>query len=49
MDDNSPDGTAGVVRQLAERDPAINLIERPGKLGLDSAVADGFGMATGDY
>ena len=49
VDDNSPDGTAGVVRQLAERDPAIKLLERPGKLGLGSAVVDGFGMATGDY
>lgn len=49
VDDNSPDGTAGVVRQLAERDSAIKLLERPEKLGLGSAVADGFGKAKGDY
>ena len=49
VDDNSPDGTAGAVRQLAERDSAIKLLERPGKLGLGSAVVDGFRMARGDY
>ncbi len=49
VDDSSPDGTAGVVRQLAEWDPAIKLLERPGKLGLGSAVVDGFRMAHGDY
>lgn len=49
VDDNSPDGTGEVVRQLAEDDPAIRLLERPGKLGLGSAVVDGFRMAQGDY
>ena len=49
VDDNSPDGTAGVVRQLAKQDPAIKLLERPGKMGLGSAVVDGFRMAQGDY
>ena len=49
VDDNSPDGTAEVVRKLALRDPAITILERPGKLGLGSAVVDGFRMAQGDY
>ena len=47
VDDNSPDGTAGVVRQLAKQDSAIKLLERPGKLGLGSAIVDGFHMANG--
>ena len=49
VDDNSPDGTCEVVRQLGEEDPRIRLIQRPGKLGLGSAVAAGFAQATGDY
>lgn len=49
VDDSSPDGTAELVRQLAEWDPRIRLIQRPQKLGLGSAVVDGFRMATGDY
>ena len=49
VDDNSPDGTGEVVRQLAQVDPAVRLLERPGKLGLGSAVVDGFQMANGDY
>ena len=49
VDDNSPDGTAGVVRGLAAEDSRIKLIERPRKLGLGSALIDGFRMAGGDY
>ena len=49
VDDNSPDGTGEVVRQLAQDDPTVRLLERPGKLGLGSAVVDGFRMAKGDY
>ena len=49
VDDNSPDGTQGVVRRLAEEDPRIKLLQRPGKLGLGSAVAAGFAVASGDY
>lgn len=49
VDDNSPDGTGEVVRQLAQDDPAVRLLHRPGKLGLGSAVVDGFQMAKGDY
>ena len=49
VDDNSPDGTAAVVRGLAAKNESIRLLARPGKLGLGSAVADGFGLAAGDY
>lgn len=44
VDDNSPDGTATEIRQLAEKYP-IELIERPGKLGLGTAYVAGFKLA----
>lgn len=37
MDGGSPDGTAGLVRQVVARGPAVELLSRPGKLGLASA------------
>ena len=49
VDDNSPDGTYDVVLRLGEEDPRVRLIRRPGKLGLGSAVSDGFAQASGDY
>ncbi len=44
VDDSSPDGTAGVVRSLAETYPNIEVIEREAKLGLGSAYRLGFGI-----
>ncbi|HJN88398.1 MAG: polyprenol monophosphomannose synthase [Dehalococcoidia bacterium] len=49
VDDNSPDGTAGAVRSLAGRYPAVRLLERPHKAGLARAIAAGFGMAKGEH
>ena len=37
VDDGSPDGTADLVRAVAARDPGVELLARPGKLGLASA------------
>jgi dolichol-phosphate mannosyltransferase len=46
IDDNSPDGTAGVVRSVSGQYPGrISLVERHGKLGLGSAYLSGFGAA----
>ncbi len=46
IDDNSPDGTAGIVREkMAERVGRVFLIERPGKLGLGTAYIEGFKWA----
>ena len=45
VDDNSPDGTAAVVKEMAADDPRIHLMERPGKLGLGTAYIAGFGWA----
>jgi dolichol-phosphate mannosyltransferase len=39
VDDNSPDGTGMWCREFAEREPWFTCIERPGKLGLGSALA----------
>jgi dolichol-phosphate mannosyltransferase len=49
IDDGSPDGTPGIVRELAAADPRIRLIERAGKQGLASAVFAGADAAEGSY
>lgn len=45
LDDNSPDGTAGIVKNLQPSFPNLHLIERPGKLGLGTAYIEGFKWA----
>jgi glycosyltransferase involved in cell wall biosynthesis len=45
VDDGSPDGTAELVRAVAERDPRVQLVRRPGKAGLASAYLLGFATA----
>jgi len=45
VDDNSPDGTGGLVRRHAEYGSRVHLLERPAKLGLGSAYKDGFQWA----
>lgn len=46
IDDNSPDGTAGIVKKLQhEFSDRLHLIERPGKLGLGTAYILGFKWA----
>lgn len=42
VDDNSGDGTSEIVRRLMEEYGNIRLIEREGKLGLGSALIEGF-------
>ncbi|MCM1067593.1 MAG: polyprenol monophosphomannose synthase [Muribaculaceae bacterium] len=43
IDDNSPDGTAAIVKEkMAEYPGRIDLIERSGKLGLGTAYITGF-------
>ena len=43
IDDNSPDGTAGVVKEkMTEYPGRVHLIERAGKLGLGTAYIAGF-------
>jgi dolichol-phosphate mannosyltransferase len=45
IDDNSPDGTSGIVEKLQARYPRLNLIKRKGKFGLASAYKEGFQYA----
>ncbi|HEY7659415.1 MAG TPA: apolipoprotein N-acyltransferase [Actinomycetota bacterium] len=45
VDDASPDGTAEVVRERANADAHVRLVERPRKSGLASAYAVGFDWA----
>ena len=49
VDDNSPDGTAEAIEKLATEDTRVRLLQRPGKLGLGSAVTAGFSSAQGAY
>jgi dolichol-phosphate mannosyltransferase len=44
VDDNSPDGTGAVAEALASRYP-VRVLHRSGKLGLGTAVVDGFNAA----
>ena len=50
IDDNSPDGTGRIAAELAEADPRVQVLHRPGKLGLGTATlaAMKFAMAR-DY
>jgi len=45
IDDNSPDSTAAIVREIQKTMPNLHLIERPGKLGLGTAYVMGFKWA----
>jgi dolichol-phosphate mannosyltransferase len=47
VDDNSPDGTGDVVERLARELP-VRCLHRSGKLGLSSAVIDGWAAARGN-
>jgi len=45
VDDNSPDGTGAFVDQYREREPRVQVLHRPGKMGLGSAYIRGFNWA----
>jgi dolichol-phosphate mannosyltransferase len=45
IDDNSPDGTAIIVKNLQSSYKNLHLIERPGKMGLGTAYLAGFDWA----
>jgi dolichol-phosphate mannosyltransferase len=45
IDDNSPDGTAELVKQIQLTHSDLHLIERPGKMGLGTAYLTGFDWA----
>ena len=49
VDDSSPDGTAGIVNEMARANARVHLMSRPGKQGLGTAYIAGFkwGLARG--
>jgi dolichol-phosphate mannosyltransferase len=47
VDDNSPDGTAGIVKRAMETNTRLHLIERESKQGLGTAYIRGFKYALG--
>ena len=51
VDDNSPDGTQEVIKELQRIYGADKIIlhARPGKLGLGSAYIDGLKNCTGNF
>lgn len=49
VDDNSPDGTANVVRTMARHHPNVRCIQRIGRRGLSSAVTEGMAASAAPY
>ncbi|MCE4609567.1 MAG: polyprenol monophosphomannose synthase [Desulfurococcales archaeon] len=49
VDDNSPDGTCSIVKQISSRDQRIKCVLRVDEKGLASAVVEGFRHAKGSY
>jgi dolichol-phosphate mannosyltransferase len=49
VDDNSKDGTAAVIRRLAENDSRIRLLSRTGPNGVGRALREGYRAATSRY
>lgn len=49
VDDDSPDGTAAAVRDIARRDPRIRCLQRIGRRGLSSACIEGMMAAAAPY
>ena len=45
IDDNSPDGTAEIVKKMQKTNPRVHLIERSRKMGLGTAYVAGFKYA----
>lgn len=48
VDDNSPDGTGDIVRELGADDPGIRLLHRDAKDGLGAAYRAGFRTVLGE-
>ena len=48
VDDDSPDGTAGLVAAYAAGHPAVKLVERRGVRGLCSAIQEGVDRSVGE-
>jgi dolichol-phosphate mannosyltransferase len=49
VDDNSPDGTADLVRSIAQNNPGVRCLERVGRRGLSSAGIEGMLATSSPY
>jgi dolichol-phosphate mannosyltransferase len=49
VDDDSPDKTADVIRQIAQSDPKVRVIQRIGRRGLSSACVEGMLASAAPY
>jgi dolichol-phosphate mannosyltransferase len=49
VDDNSPDGTAALVRELARTRPHVRCLQRFGRRGLSTAVIEGIASSSAPY
>jgi dolichol-phosphate mannosyltransferase len=49
VDDDSPDGTADLVRQLARQNPRVRVVHRIGRRGLASACVEGVLSSSTSY
>lgn len=49
VDDNSPDRTAALVRQIARTRPHVRCLQRFGRRGLSSAVIEGIASSSAPY
>jgi dolichol-phosphate mannosyltransferase len=49
VDDDSPDGTADLVKSLARRDPRVRCLHRIGRRGLSTAVIEGIQASSAPY
>lgn len=48
VDDNSPDGTGKILEDLKKKQKNLKVIHRSGKMGLSSAVLEGWKIADGE-
>ncbi|MBW8270665.1 glycosyltransferase [Caldovatus aquaticus] len=49
VDDDSPDGTAAIAKEIAARDPRVRCIRRVGRRGLASACVEGMLSSAAPY
>lgn len=49
VDDDSPDGTAALVRDIAQNRLNVRVVERIGRRGLSSAVVEGILASSAKY
>lgn len=49
VDDDSPDGTADVVKAMARQQPNVRCVHRIGRRGLSSAVVEGIASSAAPY